>query len=139
MLKTVIGRRESISRPGRIHPLRSLALLALAAGLALTAMGGTNAAAQTVSIAAGTGPVRQVSIALFKSRTLEVDRPFSTALIGAPEIADILPMSDKTLYVQAKKIGTTNISMFNADMQVVAVVDIEVTPDTGNQIGRAHV
>ncbi len=92
-----------------------------------------NAGAQGLRAAdSESGPVRQVAITLFKSRTLQSDRPFATALIGAPEIADILPMSDKTLYVQAKKIGTTNISMFNSNMQVVGVVDIEVTPDTGS-------
>ena len=55
-----------------------------------------------------------------------------TAIIGAPEIADILPMSDRSLYVQGKRIGTTNISIFDSSMQVIGVVDIEVTPDTGN-------
>jgi pilus assembly protein CpaC len=133
MLKAVIGRRMNVSRPGRTQPhslRRSLALFAMLVALALP--NGHDAAAQTVNVATGGAPVRQVAIALFKSRTLEVDRPFATALIGAPDIADILPMSDKTLYVQAKKIGTTNISMFDANMNVVAVVDIEVTPDTSN-------
>lgn len=132
MLK-IVGRRMSVSRPGRSHLLqRSLALVAIATACVVAAPAVPVATAQTVSVSASGGPVRQVAIALFKSRTLEVDRPFATALIGAPDIADILPMSDKTLYVQAKKIGTTNISMFDANMNVVAVVDIEVTPDTSN-------
>ena len=103
------------------------------ATIGLAALSVQNAAAQVVGAAdTESRSVRQVAITLFKSRTLQTDRPFATALIGAPEIADILPMSDKTLYVQAKKIGTTNISMFDSNMQVVGVVDIEVTPDTGN-------
>src|SRR5690242_202010 len=125
MLRVVIGRRMNVSRPGRIlpHPLRrSLALFVMLVAIASAAPNVHVATAQTVSIATSGGPVRQVAIALFKSRTLEVDRPFATALIGAPDIADILPMSDKTLYVQAKKIGTTNISMFDSNMNVVAVV-----------------
>jgi pilus assembly protein CpaC len=134
MLQSVTGRRNGDARPGRAlsAPLRSLALLAVVTAVGLAAPCVRDAGAQTVTTSASSNPVRQVSITLFKSRTLEIDRPFSTALIGAPEIADILPMSDKTLYVQAKKIGTTNISMFDSNMQVVGVVDIEVTPDTGN-------
>jgi pilus assembly protein CpaC len=131
----LIGRSMSESPRDRAHPYplrRSLALLAMVAALGLATLGVREAGAQTISAAEGSRPVRHVAITLFKSRTLQVERPFATALIGAPDIADILPMSDKTLYVQAKKIGTTNISMFNSDMQVVAVVDIEVTPDTGN-------
>jgi pilus assembly protein CpaC len=41
-------------------------------------------------------------------------------------------MSDRALYIQAKKIGTTNISIFDSNMQVIGVVDVEVTPDTGS-------
>jgi pilus assembly protein CpaC len=84
------------------------------------------------SVESETRPVRHVSVTLFKSRTLRIEKPFATAVIAAPEIADILPMSDKSLYIQGKKIGTTNISIFDSSMQVVGVVDIEVTPDTGN-------
>jgi pilus assembly protein CpaC len=76
--------------------------------------------------------VRHVTITVFKSRTLQVDKPFATALIGSPDIADILPMSDKAIYIQAKKVGTTNISIFDSNMQVLGVIDVEVTPDTGS-------
>jgi pilus assembly protein CpaC len=103
-----------------------------AVGLLLFA-GGLRAQAQGArTVESETRPVRHVSVTLFKSRTLRIEKPFATAIIGAPEIADILPMSDRSLYVQGKKIGTTNISIFDSSMQVVGVIDIEVTPDTGN-------
>src|ERR1700733_13721887 len=50
---------------------------------------------------------------LNKSRTIRILRPFTTATIGAPDIADVLPMSDRSLYIQGKKIGTTNLSLFD--------------------------
>ena len=133
---SVTGRRTGEYRLRRKHlySIRcSLALAAAMATIGLATLGVQNAAAQVVgAVDTESRSVRQVAITLFKSRTLQTDRPFATALIGAPEIADILPMSDKTLYVQAKKIGTTNISMFDSNMQVVGVIDIEVTPDTGS-------
>jgi pilus assembly protein CpaC len=67
-----------------------------------------------------------------KSRTLRFNQPFTSAVIGAPEIADVLPMTQSTLYIQGKKIGTTNISAFDAQKHLVAVVDLEVAPDTGS-------
>ncbi len=114
-----------------------LALLAIHSAVVLAtaaaALSMTSARAQSVRAADGDGKsVRHVSITLFKSRTLEVDKPFATALIGSPEIADILPMSDHAIYVQAKKVGTTNISIFDSNMQVLGVIDVEVTPDTGS-------
>jgi len=111
---------------------RSFKFAAIVATVGLAALGVRSAEAQSTRAPGGDlEPARHVSITLFKSRTLQIDRPFSTALIGSPDIADILPMSEKSLYVQAKKIGTTNISMFDSNMQVVSVIDVEVTPDTG--------
>jgi pilus assembly protein CpaC len=77
-------------------------------------------------------PVRHIAITLNKSRTLGFDRRFSTAVIGAPDIADVLPMTETTLYVQGKKVGTTNVSVFDAQKHLIAVVDLEVTPDVAS-------
>src|ERR1700730_16720727 len=113
---------------------RGIAILALVTTIGLLLFAGVRKAeAQGPrAVESETRPVRHVSVTLFKSRTLRIDKPFATAIIAAPEIADILPMSDRSLYVQAKKIGTTNISIFDASMQVIGVLDVEVKPDTGN-------
>ena len=77
-------------------------------------------------------PVQHVVIAVNKSVTIPVSRPFSSAVVGSPEIADALPMTDRALYIQAKKIGTTNVSIFDENMRLIKVVDVEVAFDTGN-------
>jgi pilus assembly protein CpaC len=59
-----------------------------------------------------------------------MDEPFTDVLVGATEIADVIPLSDQTLYILGKKIGTTNVSILNERKQVVGVVDVEVGPDT---------
>src|SRR5258707_611312 len=41
-------------------------------------------------------------------------------------------MSDRTLYIQGKKVGTTNVSVFDQGMQLIGVIDVEVTLDPGN-------
>jgi pilus assembly protein CpaC len=76
-------------------------------------------------------PVRFVTITLNKSRSFRIDRPFSSAIVGAPELLDALPMTDRTLYLQAKKIGTTNVSVFDQSMRLIGIFDVEVAPDTG--------
>jgi Flp pilus assembly protein, secretin CpaC len=48
-----------------------------------------------------------------KSRTLRLEKPFASAVVGSPDIVDALPMSDRTLYIQGKKVGTTNVSVFD--------------------------
>src|SRR6516165_6390399 len=78
------------------------------------------------------GAVRHIVVTVNKSRTLRIERPFASAVVGSPDIVDALPMSDRTLYIQGKKVGTTNVSVFDQSMQLIGVIDVEVTLDTGN-------
>ena len=77
-------------------------------------------------------PVQHIVIPVGKSVTLPVPRSFTSAVVGSPEIADALPMTDRSLYIQAKKPGTTNVSIFDENMRLIKVVDVEVGLDTGN-------
>ena len=76
--------------------------------------------------------VQHVVLTLNKSVTLPVPRPFSSAVVGAPNIADAMPMTDRTLYIQGKSVGTTNVSIYDENMRLIKVVDVEVALDTGN-------
>src|SRR5215467_7872634 len=78
------------------------------------------------------GAVRHIVVTVNKSRTLRIEKPFASAVVGSPDIVDALPMSDRSLYIQGKKVGTTNISVFDQSMRLMGVLDVEVAPDTGN-------
>jgi len=78
------------------------------------------------------GGVRHIVVTLNKSRTLRFDKPFASAVVGAPDIVDALPMSDRVLYIQGKTVGSTNISVFDQSMKLVGVLDVEVAIDTRN-------
>ena len=52
-------------------------------------------------------------------------------MVGSPDIVDALPMSEP-LYIQGKKVGTTNVSIFDQSMRMIGVIDIEVALDTRN-------
>ena len=76
--------------------------------------------------------MRHIVVILNKSRTLRFDNPFASAVVGAPDIMDALPMSDRVLYIQGKKVGTTNVSVFDQSMKLIGVLDVEVSIDTRN-------
>ena len=78
------------------------------------------------------GGVRHMVVTLSKSGTLRFDKPFASAVVGAPDIVDALPMSDRVLYIQGKKVGTTNISVFDQSMKLIGVLDVGVAIDAGN-------
>jgi pilus assembly protein CpaC len=71
-----------------------------------------------------------VRVTLGRSHTLETSRGFVDLVVGDPEIADVMPLTDKTLYVLGKKIGTTNVSVYDAGKQMVGVIEVEVAYNT---------
>ena len=76
--------------------------------------------------------VRHLVVTVNKSRTIQFDRAFATTMVGSTDIADALPLSDHSLYVQGKKVGTTNMSVVDKMGKLVSVIDLEVTLDTAN-------
>ena len=69
-------------------------------------------------------------VPLNKSQTLRLDRPFAKVLIGNDDIADAMPTSISSVYVQGKKIGSTNLTILDRKGALVAVVDVVVGPDS---------
>ncbi len=116
----------------KLHRARAPLRLALTAAIAAVAAGPVmlppKAMAQAAIEELGTA-ARHIRVTRSKSRTFEVSAPFASAVVGSPEIADVLPMSDRILYVQGKKVGTTNVSIFDKNKRVMAILDIEVTVD----------
>jgi pilus assembly protein CpaC len=125
--------REQVARSG------SRGLIGILRATAAAAIGFGLLSAANPALAEKGGPchsirqqVSDVRVTLYKSRTLCFSGPFSTAVIGAPEIADVLPITDSMLYVQGKKVGATNISVFDQQRRLVSVIDLEVAPDTSS-------
>lgn len=71
----------------------------------------------------------QLDVPLNKSQTLTFDRPFGRAMIGSEEIADIMPISDRSIYVLGKKMGTTSLTVYDKGGRVISIVDVAVGPD----------
>ena len=101
------------------------ALGVLLAGAAMSPL-----SAQVTAISESDG-VRagELQVPLNKSQVLRVDRSYGKALIGNPEIADVLPLTDTSIYVLGKKIGTTSLTLYDRRNTLIAVVDIAVGPD----------
>jgi pilus assembly protein CpaC len=78
----------------------------------------------------------EVPVVLNKSETVRVDLPFGDALVGNPEIADVVPLTNQSIYILGKKIGVTRLSLLDSKKAVLGVVDIEVTYDLN--IMRRH-
>ena len=110
--------------------VRGKSMRALALGAALVAGAATPAPAQIASLtASNVDHAGQLDVPLNKSQVLTVDRAFSKALVGNQEVADILPLTNRSLYVLGKKVGTTSLTLYDSRNMLIAVVDVAVGPD----------
>jgi pilus assembly protein CpaC len=109
---------------------RKLRTAALAV-VALAAVGVAAPAAAQVSTISVADEVRagEVAVPVNKSQVIRSDRPYAKALIGNPDIADILPLTNQSLYVLGKKTGTTSLTLYDRSNMLIAVVDVVVGPD----------
>ena len=110
--------------------VRGKSMTALALGMALAAGAATPAPAQIASLtASNVDHAGQLDVPLNKSQVLTVDRAFSKALVGNQDVADILPLTNRSLYVLGKKVGTTSLTLYDSRNMLIAVVDVAVGPD----------
>jgi pilus assembly protein CpaC len=83
-----------------------------------------------VSLKADGGPaMTDVDVATGKSVVLRFDRPIVDVLVGDPETADIIPLTDRSIYVIGKEVGRTSLTLFSRGKQLAGVVDLNVTHD----------
>ncbi|MFL6732810.1 MAG: pilus assembly protein N-terminal domain-containing protein, partial [Sphingomicrobium sp.] len=104
--------------------LRSVALAAAGLG----ALAAAQPALAQVSVAEGVH-AGELDVPINKSQVLRTDRAYSKALIGNPEIADVLPLTDNSIYVLGKKAGTTSLTLYDRSNRLIAVLDVVVGPD----------
>lgn len=82
--------------------------------------------------AAYNGRISRASIVAKKSQVVDVDRPYETALVAEAEIADVVPLSDHSVYVLGKKVGATRITIVGKDQKIIQIIEVDVTPDVQN-------
>jgi pilus assembly protein CpaC len=104
--------------------------LGVAGGLLLAAGAAMPATAQVANLdIADNVHAGEVQVPVNKSQVIRSDRAYAKALIGNPDIADVLPLTDESLYVLGKKAGTTSLTLYDRNSRLIAVVDVVVGPD----------
>ena len=73
--------------------------------------------------------VGRATVRVNHSETVRVPKAFTEVVVGASDIADVMPLSDRSLYLLGKRVGTTSVSIFDGEKRLVGVLDVEVTPN----------
>ena len=130
--------QRGAERPDKAAPRQDWLKVALRAALML-------ASATTVQLAGGfmlaSAQAREVElstsrtsalvkIAIGKSESVRTGESFSEVIVSEPDVADAIPLTDRSLSVLGKKIGNARVSVYGEGKRLVGVFDIEVSYDT---------
>ncbi len=109
------------------HTLASAMTLALM-GLGLAVIPAAPVSAQILTVASG--QVRDtLAVAMNRAVVVDSDTPFVELSIANPGIADISTLSDRSIYVLGKAPGRTTLTILGANGELIANVEVQVTPD----------
>ena len=70
-----------------------------------------------------------VTVPIGKSEDVRTDTSFVDVTVGDPDVADVNPLTDHSLSILGKKIGTTRVSVYAEGKKLVGMFDIEVAYD----------
>ncbi|MFW5679275.1 MAG: type II and III secretion system protein family protein [Pseudomonadota bacterium] len=80
----------------------------------------------------------EVVVPINKSQVVQLDRTFDGASIANPEVANIVPLSARAVYVFGTSLGSTSLTLTDPDGGVLAVVDVVVSHDLDRLKRQLH-
>ena len=116
----------------RWKALRALALALIASTMVLAGgflVGGEAQAQRSIQIG-GAKRTATVSVYIGKTEDVRTDTSFVELTVGDPEVADVNPLTDRSLSILGKKNGTTRVSAYAEGKKLIGVFDVEVVYDT---------
>jgi len=72
---------------------------------------------------------QQLNLVVGKSTVVDMPVAIKRASLADPQIADAMVLSPKQIYVTGKGYGTTNLTLWGQDGQVLAILDLDVGVD----------
>src|SRR5882757_668290 len=104
-----------------------MAMLLAAAGCLLASR---EAQAQRTIVIGQAKKTATVTVYIGKSEDVRTDSSFIEITVGDPEVADVNPLTDRSLSILGKKNGTTRVSAYAEGKKLIGVFDVEVVFDT---------
>ncbi|MDX1822720.1 MAG: type II and III secretion system protein family protein [Paracoccaceae bacterium] len=116
-----------IGQRARLAASRALAAVVLAT-LAATLPVAVAAQERMVALG-GESVIEPIMLKPGFTLTVRTDRPFSDIVVGNSSVADVFPLTDTSVYVQANNTGATNVSFFGPNKSLLGVMILNVRVD----------
>ncbi|MEK9140801.1 MAG: pilus assembly protein N-terminal domain-containing protein [Nitrospirota bacterium] len=98
-------------------------------GVLLTGPSAVMAKDTGVHLVSQSKDAQQLSLVVGKSTVVNMPVAIKRASLADPHIADAMVLSPKQIYVTGKGYGTTNLTLWGQDGQVLAILDLDVGVD----------
>ncbi|MEM7506272.1 MAG: type II and III secretion system protein family protein [Pseudomonadota bacterium] len=110
--------------------LNTLFFAVLAGMIVSTLMPITAEAQSVLRVARG---LTSNSITVLQNRAVVIDsaQPFTEVSVAQPEIADVSPLSDRSIYIFGRGRGATTLTLLGENGRLITNVTIKVEPDLG--------
>lgn len=102
--------------------------LALAAPLALAAALAAGAPAPALAQGYEAAPV-EAAIGVGKTQVIQLPGPYTDVMVGDPKVADVLPLTNRSIYVVGKGLGSTSVTAYGPGKSLIAAVNVVVSAD----------
>ncbi len=86
--------------------------------------------AQELRISLGGGTFTKAALRPGTTVTAVTNIEFADIVVGNPEIADVVPLSSRSLYIQGKRNGFTNLAIYDAERSLLGIVEVRVQQDS---------
>jgi pilus assembly protein CpaC len=86
-------------------------------------------AQQVLRTARGPEAAEVIPVLVDRAVVLESDVEFAEVSVANPEIADVQPISNRTIYIFGQRRGTTSLTLFGADGRLITNVVLRVLAD----------
>ena len=97
-------------------------------GICMAGAGSLPAAAEVLRIQTA-APASALNVPMNRAVVVDSDRPFTELSIANPGIADISSLSDRAIYILGKTPGRTTLTILGPEAELIANVEVHVTPD----------
>jgi len=80
----------------------------------------------------------ELVIAQNKSEVVRIDVPYTDLLVGNSKIADVIALTDRSVYVLGKELGATSLMIYGPKKRLISVLNIVVSHDIEGLKTRLH-
>jgi pilus assembly protein CpaC len=118
------------SLTGKRLPAVLAAMAVTATALLITPVAAAEVETQRLVQISGARRTTSIAVTVGKTEDVRIDAgPVTDLTVGDPEIADVTPLTDHTLSILGRKIGTTRVTVYAEGKRQIGILDIEVSYD----------